>query len=286
MVKEISVEFSGYGGNIIRGRIFRPDYFGNYPGVVFCHGYRTDSREFMNFPAKLAERGYKVLTFDYSGNGKSDGIPTLFTRGSHMADTYGAISELKNDGCERIGIIGHSLGAHAALVALRDNKSIDCAVLVSPPRKSGDGLPWYLRPAFAIVGQVFDKFSLVGDRNIYITMKADYRNNYEDPNAVLEAKRVDYAPRKLNVGYLGYAISIDNEQVGKSVTKPVLVIASDKDRSIPIKSSVAVYNALSSRSKELCILTNSGHSPFADYDKDVLLDRIDKFAGKYLRNNI
>lgn len=82
----------------------------NRPAVVYCHGNADNMTHFQNRIKFLAEKGYRVLMFDYRGYGNSEGQPSekgLYTDLESFLDfvekDYGIT---KNN----IVIWGHSLG--------------------------------------------------------------------------------------------------------------------------------------------------------------------------------
>jgi pimeloyl-ACP methyl ester carboxylesterase len=84
----------------------------------------------------LAERGYAVLRFDYTGAGDSSGDTTETSLDTHLDDLAAAVREL-NARCprlQRIGLIGLRLGAaYAALFAERTAGDARFAGLANAP---------------------------------------------------------------------------------------------------------------------------------------------------------
>jgi cephalosporin-C deacetylase-like acetyl esterase len=115
-------------GISIRAKLFMPNGASrdnSLPGVVYIHGYQNNRETGDAYAIEIARRGMVVLNIDAIGRGHS-GIP-----GDQKADdfdsTYGGLSSVKYLRTlpfvdhERIGIMGHSLGAEMAyLVALKD----------------------------------------------------------------------------------------------------------------------------------------------------------------------
>jgi esterase/lipase len=246
-MSEKEVKFKGFNGNELNGFFSQ----NNGPiGILFCHGLTADEKSFADFPRKLAEHGYNVLTFDYSGHGKSQGTKGLFTQESHQEDTLRAIDFLIKAGSSKIAVLGHSLGTYPALLSLKE-KNVIAAILVCPSRKSGDNLSFYKRILIWLIGHFYQVFGRFVKKEIYF--------------------------KNINLRFLAYALKINNLKLLKKTKKPILIVAAKKDRDIILKKSLYLYKNVDSGKKELIILEKSGHNPFFGPDKDLLLNNIDKF---------
>jgi uncharacterized protein len=97
----------------VRGAADRPG-----PAVLALHGYQNDKETQNAFALELARRGIVVLAVDLVGHGGSDS-PRAFagppdpTRGGNAGYQY--LKTLEGVRADRIGVIGHSLGAMSAL---------------------------------------------------------------------------------------------------------------------------------------------------------------------------
>jgi dienelactone hydrolase len=112
---------------------------GRPPGVVLAHGIASDRRGMSSLARALTQAGYAVLTFDFRGHGANrNRFP--HGRGSRWAlhgDVRAAVDFLRKtpevDG-HRISVMGHSMGAGAALGYAEIDPSLDAAVLISGGR--------------------------------------------------------------------------------------------------------------------------------------------------------
>ena len=254
-----------------------------YPGIVFLHGLNTDSREFMDFPEKLATLGYVVLIFDYSGHGKSEGTKKLFTQKSHFCDSLSAINRIEKEGVGNITVLGHSLGAYAAFLMLKHSEKVKNAIIVAPQIKSGDNLSFMKKVLLKLVGNCY---RLLGKwmKDYYYRLDVDYENNYENPDAVERAKRAGFISDSINLRFAAYSLKINNMETAREINKPVLFVVSEKDRDVQPERSEKVYDVIKSKRKRMLRLTNSGHSPFDDFDKERLLKEINKFLKEVYQN--
>ena len=116
--------------------------------VIMCHGFKGSStgpaRHFVNFSRMLVEHGYSVLRFDQPNCGNSDG-PFLTVSFRDWVYTITEITEKYRMKGYRIGVLGESMGASAAIVAAgqdRNRGMVSALLLWSPdPVSSFDGDP-------------------------------------------------------------------------------------------------------------------------------------------------
>lgn len=94
--------------------------------VLFVHGWMGRATQFRNFYPAFANAGYKVVSFDSTGHGKSEGSS------SHLMEFVGIIERLQQNYRQFEMIVGHSLGGvasfHAALNGITDR-----LVMISSP---------------------------------------------------------------------------------------------------------------------------------------------------------
>jgi pimeloyl-ACP methyl ester carboxylesterase len=112
-----AVELRATDGVLLEGRVFG----GGTTGVVLAHMGAGDQRDWWPVAALLAERGYRVLTFDFRGfcpgglGGCSRGQPSEAF--SHL-DVLGAVRFLRSqDGVREVWAGGASQGAIASMAA-------------------------------------------------------------------------------------------------------------------------------------------------------------------------
>lgn len=85
------------------------------PGILAIHGY-INSRETQDgFAIELARRGFVVLAMDQTGHGYSD--PPAFRNGFGGPDGLAYLRSLDMVDQDNIGLVGHSMGGWAVLMA-------------------------------------------------------------------------------------------------------------------------------------------------------------------------
>lgn len=92
---------------------------GERPVVVLCHGYSLDGRSWNFQRAALVAAGYRVLTWDHRGHGKSGkGISDRYTIDQLGSDLACVLDQAAPPG--PLALIGHSMGG-MAIMALADS---------------------------------------------------------------------------------------------------------------------------------------------------------------------
>lgn len=136
-------------GRALDGFLDLPERMPDAPGpaVVVCHGFKGFMEwGFFPFIAELlADRGFVVVRFDFSGAGVRPGKDRVSDVGAFRDDTYGrelaelravlgGIEEIADGRVDRrrVGLFGHSRGgAIALLAAARPEVGVEVAALVT-----------------------------------------------------------------------------------------------------------------------------------------------------------
>jgi dienelactone hydrolase len=121
------------------GAAYDDDSAGRPPAVALGHGIALDQNATSVLARALTQAGYAVLTFDFRGHGANRN-PFGRTRGlkdSLAADFRTAVDFLRTssdvDG-HRISVMGHSMGARAALDYASFDPAIDATVMIAGGR--------------------------------------------------------------------------------------------------------------------------------------------------------
>jgi pimeloyl-ACP methyl ester carboxylesterase len=97
--------------------------------IVLAHGGRSDLCETVSFAAKLVTNGYRVVAFDFRGNGRSAATHSL-ALGNDLA---AAVAHARQAGADRIFLIGSSMGG-AAIAQNTSTLDVDGRISLSGTR--------------------------------------------------------------------------------------------------------------------------------------------------------
>jgi pimeloyl-ACP methyl ester carboxylesterase len=99
--------------------------------VVLAHGGRSDLCETIPFASRLVAAGYRIVAFDFRGNGRSE-WPAR-NRLALGRDLAAAAARAREDGAEHVVLLGSSMGA-AAIVQNTAALNVDGRVSLSGTR--------------------------------------------------------------------------------------------------------------------------------------------------------
>ena len=97
--------------------------------VILLHMYPADQSSWFEFAEDLQSRGIDALTFDFRGYGESDGEKDP---GVADLDARAALAFARQQGFERVVLVGASMGGTAAIVVAADD-TVDGVVALSAP---------------------------------------------------------------------------------------------------------------------------------------------------------
>ena len=130
-ITKLPVTF-GSGDVKLTGEILFPNAKHPVPGAILCHGLGSGYRAVESSARIIANHGVAVLIFDFRGHGCSSGI----LDGNMVEDVVDAwhfLSMFPGIHKRRIALIGHSMGAMAAILAARKVKPRALIALSCPP---------------------------------------------------------------------------------------------------------------------------------------------------------
>jgi pimeloyl-ACP methyl ester carboxylesterase len=112
------VRWMGSGGTRMSGLLYVPPGVTAEepaPGILAVHGYLNSRETQDGFAIELARRGFVVLAMDQTGHGYSD--PPAFRNGFGGPDGLAYLRSLDLVDEDNIGLVGHSMGGWAVLIA-------------------------------------------------------------------------------------------------------------------------------------------------------------------------
>jgi uncharacterized protein len=220
------------------------------PVIVLCHGIWTGRRECLPLALRFQAAGYNVLTFDFRAHGLSDG---RFTSVGHHEtnDVLGAIAYVKSRSdvdSARIGVVGFSMGAAAAIQATARND--DVAALVAD-----SGYATFLDAA---------KYSF---------------------RVVTRVPHFPIAPMAMR--WAKWLVKVDASQlrpidvIGRISPRPILIAHGGQDEIVPVQHAHDLFKA-AGEPKELWIEPGAHHVGARDQDTDGYFARVEQFFGEAL----
>lgn len=136
--KTIKTAFIGGSDYELDARLELPqDVAGGRPRAfaIFCHCFTCTKDTITTFRISraLAQRGYAVLRFDFTGLGNSKGVFSKTNFSTNVADLLAAIDFLRSQYEAPALLMGHSLGGTAAIEAAMQTAEVQAVVTVASP---------------------------------------------------------------------------------------------------------------------------------------------------------
>jgi len=138
-VQEVSIPHEGFS---LRGRVYRPVADSAYPAAAICHGYIGNTKN-MDIAEDLAMNGVVALVFYYQGAWGSGGTFSLTGLAPSARDAIDWLRQQHYVDPDRVGLMGHSLGAVPVAQRLNVDDRLRAGVFIAPaadltPLATGD----------------------------------------------------------------------------------------------------------------------------------------------------
>ena len=179
-ISELPVTF-GSGEIKLTGRILLPNTGRPMPGAILCHGLGGSYQVMESSARIMASQGVASLIFDFHGHGCSGGVFDGNMVGD-VVDAWHFLSNFSEVDEKRIALIGHSMGAAAAILASRQIIPYTLITLSCPPELPAS---WLAKPV-AVAWLIWTYFA--GHR-----IHADWQEVF----AALTKSKLSIALRKL-----------------------------------------------------------------------------------------
>lgn len=127
------VDFAGHHGDQLSGTLHEGD--GPRGGVLMAHCFTCSSDVSVNvrIAKRLAELGYHVLRFDFTGLGRSGGDFRDSTFVANVGDLVRAATWMLDEGYGPSAMLGHSLGGAATLIAAGRIRTVESVAVIGAP---------------------------------------------------------------------------------------------------------------------------------------------------------
>lgn len=279
-VEEIKLKIAGE--HELDATIHRPeDKNQTFPAVLICHGYLSSKEEAGDFPQKLAEKGYIVLSFDFSGHGQSQGDRGYYRSITHIDDSERALKKLlEQEGVQKdnVHVIGHSMGTVATSRLLTESelgKKCKTGILMAPVRKFSDMAGKVELKAYQMVASIAWPVLLLTSKHMYLPFKVKTKDIFLDQKTASDYDKLGLLQKNMPINNYYYLIKqVDNERFASKISQPVLMLLAKQDNVVPNWSSKKVFEVLQNKNKKLVEIDNSGHSMMMDYSKGKVFDEV------------
>jgi len=235
--------------------------------ALLVHGYRGSPYDFRECAAFLAQNGYRVIVPLLPGHGTSKDDLRMTRWWDWFQAAKDQLVEVLSQDYEEVFLVGFSLGGGIALSLAAEFEGVDGVVTICTPF----GIP---RPISFLI-RYFSKF-LPGVNSTWstdISLRTD---------PILQEMRRRYNKTILPCVFSVGAFFNDVRKKIAHVTRPTLIIQSQRDRVVSPKDAQKIYDRLPGPQKWIEYLPNSDHLALKDVDKEKVFNSIVRFMQNQL----
>ena len=230
-------------------------YKGNSTGCLLIHGFTSTPAELFELGLRLKDEGYTVLGVRLKGHGTDIHDMEKCKYTDWIESCEEGYERLKSQ-CDKINVIGHSMGSLLALHIASEHEVNKVAAL-SPPIRVKDR-----RANFAFLIKYFVKYNMWGKGN-RPEEEAKYLIGYGGAPLCCVAELVSLT-RKVT------------KELGK-ITKPLLIVHSHKDMTVDEKSVDILKNNVGTKDVKVVYLEKCGHNITVECEKNIVSDEVANF---------
>jgi len=239
------IQFSNISGEKLAGTFHDPAN-NSRRGIILGHCFTCSrhTRILRDLSLALVEEGFKVLRFDFSGNGQSEGNFSESLYSKQVKDLESAVSFISSHGVRWIGLAGHSMGAMVALLAASQMDIIKGVCTLAAKASA-------LRSShFLSQGQIRE-------------LKRTGRVNFISRGRNLE----------LTEDFFADATKYDLSSIMPSLSQPLMVVHGNRDEIIPVENAYQLHQYRKVNT-ELVIIPGADHMFSQDEHRQEVVHRV------------
>ena len=226
-------------------------------GIILGHCF-TCSRHtkiLRDLSLALVEEGFKVLRFDFSGNGQSEGNFSESIYSKQISDMKVAASFMSAQGVSWFGLAGHSMGAMVALLAAAEMDKVRAVCTVAAKASA---------------------------------LHTTHFLNESQLHELQNTGRVHFVSRGRNLeltdAFLADAARYELSKVLPSLVQPWLIVHGDQDEIIPVKDAHSLHQ-YKPADTELAIIPDADHMFSQDAQRQEVTELVVKWFKKQARED-
>ena len=239
------IQFLNVAGEKLAGTFHVPAKNSRH-GIILGHCFTCSrhTRILRDLSLGLVDEGFKVLRFDFSGNGQSEGNFSESLYSKQVDDIKTAASFMSAQGVSWIGVTGHSMGAMVALLAASEMDNIK-AVCTLAARASALKTNHFL--------------SCEGLEELQLTGRVHF---------ISRGRKLE-----LTEAFFTDAEQYDLSSIMPSLSQPLMVVHGDMDEIIPVENAYRLYQ-LKRVNTELAIIAGADHMFSQDDHRQEVVQRV------------
>jgi esterase/lipase len=239
------IQFSNISGEKLAGTFHVPANDSRH-GVILGHCFTCSrhTRILRDLSLALVEEGFKVLRFDFSGNGQSEGNFSESFYSKQVKDIDSAVSFISSHGVRWIGLAGHSMGAMVALLAASQTDTIKAVCTLAAKASA---------------------------------LQSSHFLSQDQIQELKSTGRVNFISRGRNVkiteDFFADAARYDLSSIMPSLSQPLMVVHGDMDEIIPVENAYRLHQYRKVNT-ELVIIPGADHMFSQDEHRQEVVERV------------
>lgn len=242
------IQFSNLSGEKLAGTFHVPAENSRH-GIILGHCFTCSrhTRVLRDLSLALLDVGFKVLRFDFSGNGQSEGNFSESFYSKQVDDIKAAASFISAQDVSWIGMAGHSMGAMVALLAASQMKNIKAICTL------------------AAKASPLQSFHFLSQDQIQ-ELQSTGRVNFISRGRNLE----------LTEAFFADAAKYDLSSIMPSLPQPLMVVHGDMDEIIPVENAYRLHQ-YKRVNTELAIISGADHMFSQDEHRQEVAQRVSQW---------
>ncbi len=239
------IQFLNLSGEKLAGTFHVPAKDSRH-GIILGHCFTCSrhTRILRDLSLALVDEGFKVLRFDFSGDGQSEGNFSESLYSKQVDDIKTAASFMSAQGASWIGVAGHSMGAMVALLAASEMDNIKAVCMLAAKASA-------LKTNHFLSREGLEELQLTG--------------------------RVHFMSRGRNLelteAFFADAEKYDLSSIMPSLSQPLMVVHGDMDEIIPVENAYRLYQ-LKRVNTEVAIIPGADHMFSQDEHRQEVARRV------------
>ena len=212
--------------NTLKGYIYG---LNNEKLLVYVHGMCPGHTGYLSDIISLVDRGYKVITYDFTGTGSSEG-KRIYGLPQTKCDLIAFMNYIQtNDEYKdkKYCLYGHSMGGYATAVCINKSKNIDKVVSISGYNKPHEFMMTSVKKKMGLFASIIVSFP------IYLASLIHYGFKYNES-----------AIKNIN-----------------SVNKDIFIIHGNNDEIVPLSSSIySQKDKITNKNAKFLLMSDENHN--------------------------
>ena len=224
------IQFPNQWGETLAGTFHVPTR-NSRRGIILGHCFTCSrhTRILRDLSLALVDEGFKVLRFDFSGNGQSEGSFSESVYSKQISDMKIAASFMTAEGVSWFGLAGHSMGAMVALLAATEMDNVRAVCTLASKASA---------------------------------LHSTYFLNESQLHELKNTGRVHFVSRGRNLeltdDFFADAAKYELSKVLPSLVQPWLIVHGDRDEIIPVRDAYRLQQ-YKPEDTELQIISDADH---------------------------